>query len=202
MARIIAGLFEDQVAAGRAIERMRAEGAGHDDITTFIVNPPGMHHGLALGGDQPADAESKRGDEGAVRGAAIGGAAGIAAGLAMTPLVGPIAIAGGVSAGAFVGALAGAGSAMGNESKDYPTARPGGVMVAINADHFDQRIAADVMRACDAKLVEAADGQWRDGVWVDFDPVGPPTEVLHTAGNPNYPTDTTRAGAEQPRPAK
>jgi hypothetical protein len=199
MARIVAGLFEDQVAAERAIVQVREAGAGEDEVTTFVVNPPGMHHGLPLGGDEMADDEARGGGKGALRGVALGGAAGAAAGIALTPLVGPVAIAAGIGAGAFVGSLAGAGSAMGDESAAAPTARPGGVMVAVNAERLDDTPIIDAFRANHAKLIEIDEGQWRDGVWVDFDPVGPPKEVVATTGNPNYPTDEKRAGADQPR---
>jgi hypothetical protein len=199
MTRIVAALFEDQIAAGRAIERVREHGAAEADVTTFVVNPPGMHHGLPLGGDEVADAEARGGDEGALRGAAIGGAAGVAAGLALTPLVGPVGIAAGIGAGALVGSIAGASSAMGDDTKRRPTARPGGVMVAVNAERVDESLAIDAFHANHAKLIEIDEGLWRDGVWVDFDPVGAPKEVIATTGNPNYPTDTTRAGVEQPR---
>lgn len=189
MTRIVAGLFEDQVAAERAIDRLRGIGAPDGAVSTFVVNPPGMHHGLPLGGDQPADAEAQGGGHGAARGAAIGGAAGIAAGLAMAPLVGPVGIAAGVSAGAFVGALAGANSAMGDDTKQHPTARPGGVMVAVNADATDPQPVVQLMQDCGAKHVEIDEGEWRDGDWVDFDPVRPPRNVVVTRdANPNYPT--------------
>ena len=200
MARIVAALFEDQVAAERAIQRVREQGAAESDVTTFVVNPPGMHHGLPLGGDEVADAEARGGGAGALKGVAIGGAAGVAAGLALAPLVGPAGLAAGIGAGALVGSIAGAGSAMGDDdARQQPTARPGGVMVAVNAERFDESLAIDAFRANHAKLIEIDEGQWRDGVWVDFDPVGAPRQVIATTGNPNYPTDTTRAGVEQPR---
>jgi hypothetical protein len=188
MARIVAALFEDQVAAEKAITRVRELGAPDGTVSTFVVNPPGMHHGLPLGGDQPADGEARGGGQGAVRGAAIGGAAGIAAGLAMAPLVGPVGIAAGIGAGAFVGALAGAGNAMGDESKQQPTARPGGVMVAVNVDGTEPQDIVDVMHDCGAKQVELEDGEWRDGDWSDFDPIRPPRNVVTRSARQNYPT--------------
>lgn len=189
MTRIVAGMFEDQVQAERAILRMKDSGAPDGSLSTFVVNPPGMHHGLPLGGDEVADEQARRGDGGALKGATIGGAAGVLAGVGLATLVGPVGIAAGIGAGAFVGALAGAGSAMGEQpTAEQPTARPGGVMVAVNAEAFDEQAAIAALRDHGAKLVEVTDGEWRDGDWVDFDPVQKPRDVVATAANPNYPT--------------
>ena len=188
MAHIVAGLFEDQVAAERALEKLRERGFAANELNTFVVNPPGMHHGLPLGGDEPADQESRGGEAGAMRGAAVGGAVGIAAGLVAMPLVGPIGMAAGIGAGAFVGSLAGAASSMGDESEREPTARPGGVMVAVNVDRVPGAEVVEQMRASGAKLIEVEEGEWRDGAWRDFDPVRPPRHVVSVTGPPNYPT--------------
>jgi hypothetical protein len=88
MARIVAGLSEDQPHADAAIARLRKAGVHEAGITSFVVNLPGMHHGLPLGDDEDADREARGGEEGAVRGAALGAAAGLAAGLIAAPLVG------------------------------------------------------------------------------------------------------------------
>jgi hypothetical protein len=187
MAHIVAGLFEDQVAADKAAMQLLDRKLSADDVTKFVVNPPGMHATYPVGGDEAADKEARGGEEGAVRGAAIGGAVGVVAGLAAAPLVGPVGMAGTIGAGAFVGALAGAASSMGDE-RDVATARPGGVMVAANTDAADERAVVHVMRSCGAKLIEVEEGEWRDGNWVDFDPVRPPRNIVALEGNPNYPT--------------
>jgi hypothetical protein len=199
MARTVAAVFDDQIAAERAIERARDLGLPDDAVTTVVVNPPGMHHGTPIGGDEIVDREAREGGKGALKGAAIGGAAGVAAGIALAPLVGPAAIPAAMGAGAYVGSLAGAGSAMGDENETHPTARPGGVMVAVNVDRGDEAAIIEAFRANQAKLIEIAEGQWLDGKWVDFDPVAPPRHVVDVRGNPNYPTDTKRAGEPQPR---
>lgn len=188
MARIVAGLFEEQPTADQTIAALRSRGIAAEAITSFVLNPPGMHHGLPLGGDVDADPQARGGEEGAMRGAAIGGAAGIAAGLVALPLVGPVGLAAGIGAGAFVGSLAGAASAMGDETTTATTARPGGIVVAVNADYAPEDRAIDTMRACGARMVEVEEGEWANGEWRDFDALNPPANVVATRGNPNYPT--------------
>ena len=188
MARIIAGLFEDRPAAKHAIERLKALGVAASDVTRFVVNPPGMHHALPGGGDQPVDPGAEGGAAGAATGAVLGGIVGTVAGAIAIPLVGPAGMAAGVGAGALVGSLVGATTEMGQDAAVEPSARPGGVMVAVHATSIGDEPVIEIMDDCGAKLVEIADGQWRDGDWVDFDPVGPPKNVVLLKGNPSYPT--------------
>lgn len=193
MARIVAGLFEDQVAAENAIQLLRDRGIERLDVTTFVVNPPGMHHGLPLGGDEPIDSGAREGESGALKGAAVGGAVGMAAGLLATALVGPVAIAAGAGAGALVGSVAGATHAMGERAEAQSdagriTARPGGVMVAVNLGTSDEDMIVRVLQDSGATLVEVDEGEWVGGEWLDFDPVQPPQRVVATNGNPGYPT--------------
>ncbi|HEX4884874.1 MAG TPA: hypothetical protein VFX05_12095 [Casimicrobiaceae bacterium] len=188
MARIVAGLFEDQQAADTAIARLRERNVEDASITSFVLNPPGMHHGLPTGGDVDADPQARGGEEGAVKGAALGGVAGIAAGLLAAPLVGPVGIAAGIGAGAFVGSLAGAASAMGDAPPDVPTARPGGIVVAVNADDVSDALAIETLEHAGARMVEVEEGEWAGGAWRDFDALNPPRNVVSARGNPNYPT--------------
>ena len=59
-----------------------------------------------------------------------------------------------------------------------PPERPAGVMVAAHAP--DEAMQARALRAlvdAGALGIETADGTWRDGQWIDFDPVAAPHAV-------------------------
>ena len=181
MTHIIAGVFDDSSAADRTISRLHDAGFADDDIDRFAVNPPGRHHRLPLGGDQNADDGARGSEMGALAGAAVGGAVGAVAGLVASPLIGPVAIAGGLAAGAYAGSLAGAVRSLGApvERGDAPdVVRQAGVMVAVHVDTTHQEDAAlDVLRATEARTVEWAEGLWRHGHWIDFDPVEKPRRI-------------------------
>jgi len=177
MTQIVAGVFDDEQSATAAAHELRSAGFEAADLDQFAVNPPGRHGRLPLGGDEDADAKAEGGDNGALTGAAIGTAVGAVAGAAAMPLVGPIAIAGGAAAGAYAGSLAGAVNKMGDDEPS-PELRPAGVMVAVNADSAeDEEIAIALLRNHGAQMIERAEGSWRDGKWVDFDPVRPPDTI-------------------------
>ena len=181
MTQIVAGMFEDNAAADRTVARLHDAGFGDTDIDRFAVNPPGRHDRLPLGGDEDADQGARGSEMGALAGAAVGGAVGAVAGLVATPLVGPVAIAGGLAAGAYAGSLAGAVRSLGGpvERREATNVlREAGVMVAVHIDSADEEHAAlDVLRANDARSVEWADGLWRHGHWIDFDPVEEPRRI-------------------------
>jgi hypothetical protein len=182
MTQIVAGVFDDEQSATAAAHQLRGAGFEAADLDQFSLNPPGRHHALPLGGDEDADAKAEGGDKGAVTGAAIGTAIGAVAGLAALPLVGPVAIAGGAAAGAYAGSLAGAVNTMGDD-RPAPELRPAGVMVAVNTDSSeDEEIAIGLLRDQGAQMIERADGSWRNGKWVDFDPVRAPVIVESRAG--------------------
>ena len=194
MTQIVAGVFDDEQAATSAAHELRNAGFGAADLDQFSLRPPGQHQGLPSGGDETAAAKAKGGDRGAVKGAAIGTVVGAAAGLAATPLLGPIAVAGGAAAGAYAGSLAGAVGRMGDD-RPAPQLRPAGVMVAVNADTFDDKdVAIGVLHDHGARMIERADGAWRDGKWVDFDPVRPPN-VLESQVAGAAPSATANRGA-------
>ena len=53
--------------------------------------------------------------------------------------------------------------------------RPAGVMVAVNTESAeDEELAVDLMRDRGARMIERAQGSWRNGKWTDFDPVSEP----------------------------
>ena len=179
MTQIVAGVFDDEGAATSAAHELRNAGFNAADLDQFSLRPPGQHQGLPGGGDQAADAKAQGGDSGAVKGAAVGTVVGAAAGLVATPILGPIAVAGGAAAGAYAGSLAGAVGRMGDD-RPAPQLRPAGVMVAVNTDtSADKDVAVSVLHDHGARMIERADGAWRDGKWVDFDPVRPP-DVLES----------------------
>jgi len=188
MSEIVAGVFDDEQTATSAARELRSAGFEAADLDQFSLRPPGQHQGLQAGGDESADAKAKGGDRGATKGAAIGTAVGAVAGLAATPILGPIAVAGGAAAGAYAGSLAGAVRKMGDEAHPAPQPRPAGVMVAVHAASQQQADrAVAVMHDLGARMIERADGAWRNGKWADFDPVRAPhvveSNVAGSAGN-------------------
>lgn len=194
MTQIVAGVFDDEQTATSAAHELRSAGFEAADLDQFSLSPPGQHQGLPTGGDEPADQKAKGGDRGAVKGAAIGTAVGAVAGLAATPILGPIAVAGGAAAGAYAGSLAGAVERMG-ENRGAPQPRPAGVMVAVNAQSAEEKDrAVAVLHDRGARMIERADGAWRDGRWADFDPVRPPDVIeSNIAGSAS---DVRRRGAQ------
>lgn len=197
MTRIVAGVFDDAQAATAAARELRDAGFEAGDLDQFALNPPGRNQGLPLGGDEQADAKAQGGGAGAVKGAALGSAVGAVAGLAATPLLGPIAVAGGAAAGAYAGSLAGAVEKMGDD-RPAPATRPAGVMVAVNADATeDEECAIDVLRGHCPRMIERADGSWRNGKWADFDPVRPP-DVVESQVAGSAPDESTRSHGGRP----
>jgi len=183
MTRIVAGVFDTEQRATRAAHGLRDAGFDASDLDQFTLGPPGRHNALPTGGDEPVDPKAEGGDSGAVKGAAIGTAVGAIAGLAATPVVGPLGIAGGAAAGAYAGSLAGAVGRMGSD-RQAPQPRPAGVMVAVNtAEPESEALAVELLREQGARMIERADGTWRDGRWADFDPVTAPDIIeSHVAG--------------------
>ncbi len=178
MSRIVAGVFDDEHAATSAAHELRTAGFEASDLDQFALNPPGRHNRLPLGGDEDSDPKAAGGQSGALAGAAVGTAVGAAVGLAAAPVVGPVAIAGGAAAGAYAGSLAGAVNRMGANPAS-PNLRPAGVMVAVNAEFSeDEEIAIDLLGEHGARMIECANGAWRNGKWMDFDPVRPPDVVV------------------------
>jgi hypothetical protein len=175
MERIIAGRFHTKGEADAAATLI-AQYVGTADICIFHNNPPGQHDVFAVGGDENEDP----GAEGAGKSAAgTAVAAGLAAG-AIGALGGPVVAIAAAGVGAYSGSLAGALNGLGNND-DKPQAsdrRPGGVMLSVRIANpaSEQRVIA-ILRAEGAADIEQARGVWRDGDWVDFNPVAAPRLV-------------------------
>jgi hypothetical protein len=71
-----------------------------------------------------------------------------------------------------------AATAAARRDADTASARSSGIFVAVRAVEFARRVAAvNVLRAKGGQDIERADGTWRAGKWIDFDPLKPPLLV-------------------------
>jgi len=187
MAKIIAARFETQPEADRALDALRCAGFDGQDVTSFYLNPPGAHAQYPIGGDTHHDEGTKHSGKTAAAGAAVGGVTWLALGTAVAAAgdvgLGAIAAVAGAGVGAYVGSLAGGltGSHDGNPAKatkEEPVGRNAGVMIAVRVDADGaQNTVVGVMREQGGADIERAEGEWRDGEWVDFDPVAKPQPV-------------------------
>jgi hypothetical protein len=188
LAQIIAARFETQAQADSALGALRAVGVSPADSTTFYLNAPGQHAEYPIGGDAHHDEGTKHAGAQAKAVAAVGGAAGLALGAATAAALGePALTAAGAIAGAgvggYVGALAGGltGSRGGkpeNATTEEPVERHGGVMVAVQlGSGVTEDDIVRVMRTQGALHTERAQGELRDGEWVDFDARRPPDYI-------------------------
>lgn len=181
MAKIIAGLFETLAEAEKAEIALKNDAFEKSDVSVFALNPPGQHALYPIGGDQDADPGASEAHAGAALGAVVGASAALGVGAAATAATGaaPAAVAMvAAGVGAYTGALVGALNRLGdasNEAEPAPSIeRRAGVMVAINAPNEKaQARAITLLRAHGAQHVEQAEGDWRNGEWVDFDPRNP-----------------------------
>jgi len=188
MASIIAGRFTDYPAAQRAEGVLLSRGLRHEDVCVFYVNPPGRHARTPIGGDHLSDQASKTAPGGSMAGVVVGAAigAGIGIGIASGGLVPgiPTALVVIVAAliGGFSGSLGGAmlrtrrpASAPAVATAEEPAVREPGVLLAARVDdRAAQDQVVDLLRTVGARDVERAQGEWRDGQWIDFDAVRPP----------------------------
>ncbi len=148
MTTIIAGQYDTFDEAGLAADRLREAGFGAQAISVFFNGAPGRHATFPIGGDEFADPEAH-------------------------PL--------GRGVGAYVGGLAGAASESESHDAEDPHRvwrRPAGVMVAVAIDDPSrERAALDALRDTGAENIEQAEGEIRDGNWIDFDPLASPRLV-------------------------
>ncbi len=179
---IVAAIVDAQDHAECLRAALREAGIAESDIDVFFVNPVGQHGQHPVGGDEGTDLEAQRMPGGAVTGAAVGAAAGAAVGavasIAVPPLAPAIMLAA-TGVGAYTGAMAGGVTSGGEETPEHLQPQPGhrrsGMMVATRVtDVADMARLGDILRANGADHVEQSRGTWRDGHWIDFDPVSLP----------------------------
>jgi hypothetical protein len=186
MAKLVVGRFEDIVHAKALLDALPREGFALREYGLFYVAPPGQHGLYPIGGDAYSDEGAKDAGKTAAAGAALGGATGLAVGAvaaAALPVAGVIAALAAGGIGAYIGSLYGALS--GTESGDpaqatpeQPVEQPGGPRVAICVDRANTEAhALELLARFGAKDIGRAEGEWREGVWKDFDPRVPPEPV-------------------------
>jgi len=171
MEQIIAGRFPSFSAANAAAILLN-QYIDTRDICIFYNGPPGQHGVLPAGGDETADPEAEHAHTSAL---ATGATLGVAAG-AVGMFGGPIVALAAAGIGAYTGSLLGAMGGMNHKGDSPQYARhEAGVMVAVHLANPDdeQRIISTLKRE-HAEDVEHAQGKWRNGDWVDFNPVEPP----------------------------
>lgn len=171
MDHIIAGRFETKAkadAAAAAIVRY----VERTDICIFHNNPPGQHGTPVSPEELPANAGVEAEENSAVSTAVAAGLAAGAIGMAGGPVV-ALAAAG---VAAYTGSLIGAmGGMQDKESNKLPNFRPAGVILAVRiARATSEKFVIADLRQGGAKDIETAEGEWRDGDWVDFNPVQEP----------------------------
>ena len=182
MAKMLLGQFDDFESAERLVAELQSLGVDGEDIHQFALNAPGQHDQYPIGGDEDADPGARGGENGAKVGAVLGGAAGIAVGVAAMPVWGAAAAVAGLAIGAYTGSFAGALNGMGADPEsggEQVISRPAGVRVAVNVPTPERRYQVqEALVRHSARSIEEAEGTWRNGSWVDFDPVSIPRWVI------------------------
>ena len=168
MEQIIAGRFETKSkadAAAAAIVRY----VDRNDICIFHNNPPGQHGTMMARPDDADDVEPEATGESA---AATALAAGLTAG-AIGMIGGPVTALAAAGVAAYTGSLVGGMSGMHTEeARLLPQLRPAGVILAVRiARPNSEKFVVDDLRLAGAADIEHAEGEWRDGDWVDFNPM-------------------------------
>lgn len=182
MTTIIAGMFDTIDKAEGAVGKLLDTEFGGEDVCSFANNPPGQHATFPIGGDENEDPGAVHADSHAGTGAAIGLGTGAAIG-AVT--AGPPGAAVGAGIGAYVGSLVGALHGLeGSGTDEEPTRRPAGIVVAVRIESGNaERSAIATLQTHGAIHIEKAEGEWRDGKWIDFDPVSVPI-ILDSHADP------------------
>ncbi|WP_249279010.1 hypothetical protein [Bordetella genomosp. 5] len=193
MSLIVAARFQTFDHAELAAQKLFAAGFGEDDVHTFYVNTPGGHARHPLGGDRTADPDSAGAQYGAIAGAAVLGLilAVVGGVLGMRVSGSIVAIVAGAGVGGYLGALGGAMWIIGRKKRrgapgaplddaGHPEVRPAGVLLALHVTPQQEPDAVRILRGAGGQDVERAQGRWREGRWVDFDPLVAPEREPET----------------------
>ena len=181
MSLIVAARFDTFPSAENAARRLFADGIAEEDVSIFFVNPAGQHGTYPLGGDEASDSGARGAHVGAALGAGLIGVAGAALGALIWAYAGvsPLALIITVGVGAYIGSLGGA--LLATKSAGLPRARgqstgirKAGVLASVHVTRENEALVARLLKDCGGMDVEKAAGRWRDGNWIDFDPVAPP----------------------------
>jgi hypothetical protein len=194
MALIVAARFITFEQAQGAAKALFAQGFAESDVHIFYVNMAGAHALYPLGGDRKADPDAG----GAQYGALLGGAGLALIGAVVGGLVGgalqlvPLALLAVAGVGAYLGSLIGAlwvtgrrqpGSSRSSAARpEHPEVRHAGVLLALHTDYLYESKACKILREAGGIDVERAQGEWRDGHWVDFDPLKAPQREPESMG--------------------
>ena len=174
MDHIIAGRFETKAMADAVVATI-VRYTERTDICVFHNNAPGEHGaGLTSGED-----EQNAGIQAEVATTAASAmAAGLTAGI-VGMAGGPVVALAAAGVAAYAGALVGAMGGMQDEQSRYlPRLRPSGVILAVRIAHpSGEKFVISDLRHGGAEDIEQAEGSWRNGDWIDFNPAQPPQLV-------------------------
>ncbi|MBU4610212.1 hypothetical protein IMZ29_06575 [Achromobacter sp. GG226] len=181
MSRIVAARFDTFEAAEQASLALQRSQFAADAISVFFVTQPGEHGSYPVGGDRTNDPAAKHSPKGAIIGAVGLGLVGLVVGLVIRYgfSISPWILFVTTLLGAYIGSLLGALIATKHRRPARQPGRPtgrrqAGVMAAVRVDATTETQAVRTLRDAGGLDIEQAEGQWRDGQWVDFDPVHSP----------------------------
>ncbi len=181
MTRIVAARFDTFEAAEQVAATLHGARFAPDAVSVFFVTQPGAHGNFPIGGDRTDDPAAKQSPKGAIIGAIGLGLVGLVVGFTIRYGLGISSWVLFVTTllGAYIGSLLGALIATKHRRPVRAPGRPtgrrqAGVMTAVRVEADTEGEAVRILRDAGGQDIEQADGQWRDGQWVDFDPVHSP----------------------------
>ena len=178
MNTIIAGRAGQQNIANQVVDELVHAGFPESKITSFYLNPPGMHDLYRVGGDETVSPGAERSPIGIAKGGLGGAVVGAAIGAVTIPVLGIVGPIAGALVGAHLGDLAGPLGAMKDDGEHPPPIRHAGMMVAVEVDGSEQeRQAISLLRSLNIADIERTQGTITDGDWIDFDPLQEPAFV-------------------------